>query len=191
MYCEKSSKKAKRREAARRQAVSDGVTFEAAKAKEYPGKDYDFVAVFDCMHDMGDPVGAAKHIRDSLAKDGTWMIVEPFANDELKDDLNPLGRAFDGFPTLLCTPSSRSQEVGLCLGPQAGEARIRQVVTSGGFTSFRRAAETPFNIVYEDGPKPAQLPFSWVEFTSVPASGNFSCSHRVRPPRKAFTLSRS
>jgi SAM-dependent methyltransferase len=140
------------REAAKRQGVSDRVTFEVAKAKEYPGKDYDFVAVFDCLHDMGDPVGAAQHVLGSLAKDGTWMIVEPFANDELKDNLNPVGRAFYGFSTLLCTPSSRSQEVGLCLGAQAGEARIRQVVTSGGFTRFRRATETPFNIVYEARP---------------------------------------
>jgi len=140
------------REAARRQGVADRVTFEVAKAKEFPGKDYDFVAVFDCLHDMGDPAGAAAHVRKSLAKDGTWMIVEPFANDNLKDNLNPVGRVYYGFSTLLCTPCSRSQEVGLCLGAQAGEARIRQVVTSAGFTRFRRAAETPFNIVYEARP---------------------------------------
>jgi SAM-dependent methyltransferase len=140
------------REAAKRAGVADRVTFEVAKAKEYPGKDYDFVAVFDCLHDMGDPAGAAAHVRKSLAKDGTWMIVEPFANDNLKDNLNPVGRVYYSFSTLLCTPCSRSQEVGLCLGAQAGETRIRQVVTSAGFTRFRRAAETPFNIVYEARP---------------------------------------
>jgi SAM-dependent methyltransferase len=115
------------RESARRNGVADRVTFSVAKAKEFPGKDYDFVAVFDCLHDMGDPVGAAAHVRKSLAKDGTWMIVEPFANDQLKDNLNPVGRVYYGFSTLLCTPCSRSQEVGLCLGAQAGEARIREL----------------------------------------------------------------
>ena len=140
------------RETARREGVADRVTFEVAKAKEYPGTNYDFVAVFDCLHDMGDPAGAAGHVRKSLNKDGTWMIVEPFANDELKDNLNPVGRVYYSFSTLLCTPCSRSQEVALCLGAQAGEARIRQVVTSAGFTRFRRAAETPFNIVYEARP---------------------------------------
>jgi 2-polyprenyl-3-methyl-5-hydroxy-6-metoxy-1,4-benzoquinol methylase len=140
------------REAAKRVGVADRVSFEVAKAKEFPGKDYDFVAVFDCLHDMGDPVGAAKHVRGSLAEDGTWMIVEPFANDQLKENLNPVGRVYYSFSTLLCTPCSRSQEVGLCLGAQAGEARIREVVTSAGFTRFRRAAETPFNIVYEARP---------------------------------------
>jgi SAM-dependent methyltransferase len=139
-------------EGARDSAKRDRVTFEVAKAKEYPGKDYDFVAVFDCLHDMGDPVGAAAHVRSSLRNDGTWMIVEPFANDELKDNLNPVGRVYYSFSTLLCTPSSRSQEVGLCLGAQSGEARIREVVTSAGFSRFRRAAETPFNIVYEARP---------------------------------------
>jgi SAM-dependent methyltransferase len=139
-------------ESAKREGVADRVTFEVAKAKEYPGKNYDFVAVFDCLHDMGDPIGAAAHVLQSLSKDGTWMIVEPFANDQLKDNLNPVGRVYYSFSTLLCTPCSRSQEVGLCLGAQAGEARIRQVVTSAGFTRFRRAAETPFNIVYEARP---------------------------------------
>lgn len=142
-------------EAARQKAHEGGlagrVHFEVAKAKEFPGKDYDFVAVFDCLHDMGDPVGAANHVRQSLAPGGTWMIVEPFANDELKDNLNPVGRVYYSFSTLLCTPCSRSQEVGLCLGAQAGEARIREVVTTAGFTHFRRATETPFNIVYEAG----------------------------------------
>jgi SAM-dependent methyltransferase len=128
------------------------VTFEQAKAKEYPGAEFDLVTVFDCLHDMGDPVGAAKHVLRSLKEDGTWMIVEPFANDELKDNLNPVGRIYYSFSTLLCTPCSRSQEVGLCLGAQAGEARIRKVVTAAGFTRFRRATETPFNIVYEARP---------------------------------------
>ena len=140
------------RESAQREGLSDRATFEVAKAKEYPGKDYDFVAVFDCLHDMGDPVGASTHVRQSLAKDGTWMIVEPYAKDDLKDNLNPVGRVYYSFSTLLCTPCSRSQEVGLCLGAQAGEARIRQVVTSAGFTRFRRATETPLNIVYEAQP---------------------------------------
>jgi SAM-dependent methyltransferase len=140
------------RESAKRAGVADRVTFEVAKAKEYLGKDYDFVAVFDCLHDMGDPAGASAHVRKSLAKDGTWMIVEPFANDNLKDNLNPVGRVYYSFSTLLCTPCSRSQEVGLCLGAQAGETRIREVVKSAGFTRFRRAAETPFNIVYEARP---------------------------------------
>ena len=104
------------RDAARREGVADRVTFEVSKAKEFPGKDYDFVAVFDCLHDMGDPIGAAAHVRKSLAPDGTWMIVEPFANDQLKDNLNPVGRVYYSFSTLLCTPCSRSQEIGLCLG---------------------------------------------------------------------------
>src|SRR5690242_10141374 len=137
------------RQAAKREGLSGRVSFDVAKAKEFPGKNYDFVAVFDCLHDMGDPVGAAAHVRQSLASDGTWMIVEPFANDQLKDNLNPVGRVYYSFSTLLCTPCSRSQEVGLCLGAQAGEARIREVVTKAGFSRFRRATETPFNIVYE------------------------------------------
>jgi len=140
------------RETAKREGVADRATFEVAKAKEFPGKGYDFVAVFDCLHDMGDPAGAAAHVLQSLSKDGTWMIVEPFANDELKNNLNPVGRVYYSFSTLLCTPCSRSQEVGLCLGAQAGEGRIRDVVTSAGFSRFRRAAETPFNIVYEARP---------------------------------------
>ncbi len=140
------------RESARREGVADRVTFEVAKAKEFPGKGYDFVAVFDCLHDMGDPIGAAAHVRESMSPDGTWMIVEPYANDSLKDNLNPVGRVYYSFSTLLCTPCSRSQEVGLCLGAQAGESRIREVVTKAGFQRFRRATETPFNIVYEARP---------------------------------------
>jgi SAM-dependent methyltransferase len=137
------------RESARRAGLADRVKFEVAKAKEFPGTDYDFVTMFDCLHDMGDPVGAAGHVRQALANDGTWMIVEPFAHDELKDNLNPVGRVYYSFSTLLCTPCSRSQEVGLCLGAQAGEARMRKVLSAGGFGRFRRASETPFNLVYE------------------------------------------
>jgi ubiquinone/menaquinone biosynthesis C-methylase UbiE len=140
------------RHSAERQGVADRVTFQQASAKAYPGNDYDFVAVFDCLHDMGDPVGAAAYIRKSLKSDGTWMIVEPFANDELKDNLNPVGRVYYSFSTLLCTPCSQSQEIALCLGAQSGESRIREVVTSAGFRDFRRATETPFNIVYEARP---------------------------------------
>jgi len=140
------------RATAARQGLADRVNFEAAKAKEFPGKDYDLVTVFDCLHDMGDPVGASIHVRNSLSKDGAWMIVEPFANDELKDNLNPVGRVYYSFSTLLCTPCSRSQEVGLCLGAQSGEKRICEVVTAAGFSHFRRAAETPFNVVYEVRP---------------------------------------
>src|SRR5437667_9653828 len=143
-------------EGPRATAVKEGLevrlNFGVAKAKAFPGKDYDLVTVFDCLHDMGDPVGAATHVRNSLSKDGIWMIVEPFAHDELKDNLNPVGRVYYSFSTLLCTPCSRSQEVGLCLGAQAGEARIREVVSSAGFKRFRRATETPFNIVYEARP---------------------------------------
>lgn len=137
------------RERAAKAGVADRVKFEVARAKDYPGRDYDFVAFFDCLHDMGDPVGAAHHVRESLAADGTWMIVEPFANDHVGDNLNPVGRAFYSASTLICTPASLSQEVGLALGAQAGEARIREVVTAGGFTHFRRATETPFNLIFE------------------------------------------
>jgi SAM-dependent methyltransferase len=140
------------RDSAKRQGVADRVTFEVASAKNFPGSDYDLVAVFDCLHDMGDPIGAAAHVRKSLASDGTWMVVEPFANDRMKDNLNPVGRVYYSFSTLLCTPCSRSQEVGLCLGAQAGEGRIRDVVEKAGFGRFRRVAETPLNIVYEARP---------------------------------------
>jgi hypothetical protein len=108
--------------------------------------------MFDCLHDMGDPVGAAKHVRRLIADDGTWMVVEPKAGDRVEDNLNPVGRAYYGFSTLLCTPASLSQEVGLALGAQAGPARIRDVVSAAGFTRFRIAAETPFNNVFEVRP---------------------------------------
>jgi 2-polyprenyl-3-methyl-5-hydroxy-6-metoxy-1,4-benzoquinol methylase len=140
------------RERAREAGVADRTKFEVAKAKDYPGGGYDFVTFFDCLHDMGDPVGAAKHVRSTLSPEGTWMIVEPFANDRLEQNLNPIGRAFYSASTLLCTPASLSQEVGLALGAQAGEARMKNVVMSGGFTRFRRATETPFNLIYEARP---------------------------------------
>jgi SAM-dependent methyltransferase len=132
--------------------VADRVRFDAAAAAGYAGGGYDLVTMFDCLHDMGDPVGAARHVRETLAHDGTWMIVEPAAGDRVEDNLNPVGRAYYGFSTLLCTPASLSQEVGLALGAQAGEARIRSVVEAGGFSRFRRVAETPFNLVFEARP---------------------------------------
>ena len=132
--------------------VGDQVEFSAAPAAAFPGGGYDLVTMFDCLHDMGDPAGAARHVRQALAPDGTWMIVEPAAGDHVEDNLNAIGRAYYAFSTLLCTPCSLSQEVGLALGAQAGEARIRDIVTEAGFSRFSRAAETPFNIVYEARP---------------------------------------
>jgi SAM-dependent methyltransferase len=140
------------RKAAADAGVGDRVNFEVARAQDYPGDGYDFVAVFDCLHDMGDPVGAAAHVRASLKPDGTWMIVEPYAQDRLEDNLNPVGRVYYSASTFICTPASRSQEVGACLGAQAGESRLKEVVTQGGFTRFRRATETPFNLVLEAKP---------------------------------------
>jgi len=125
------------------------VTFTTAKAKDFPGESYDLVTFFDCLHDMGDPAGTSQHVHSTLAEDGTWMIVEPFAHDALEDNLNPVGRVYYAFSTTVCTPSSLSQEVGAALGAQAGEAKLREVVTSGGFTKFRRATETPFNLILE------------------------------------------
>jgi SAM-dependent methyltransferase len=132
--------------------IGDRVKFEVAKAKDFPGSGYDLVAFFDCLHDMGDPVGAGAHVRKSLAADGTWMIVEPFAGDQFEANHNPVGRIFYSASTLICTPASLSQEVGLALGAQAGEAKLREVVTKAGFTKFRRATETPFNLVLEAKP---------------------------------------
>ncbi len=132
--------------------VTDRVRFEVAAADGFSGRDFDLVTMFDCLHDMGDPVGAARHVREAIAADGTWMIVEPMAGDRVEDNLNPVGRAYYGFSTLLCTPSSLSQDVGLALGTQAGPARIRDVTTAGGFTQFRRVAQTPFNQVLEVRP---------------------------------------
>ena len=143
-------------ETARRRAqdagMADRVRFEIAPAAGYTGAEYDLVTMFDCLHDMGDPVGAARHVHGTLKPDGTWMIVEPMAADRVEGNLNPVGRAYYSFSTLLCTPASLSQEVGLALGAQAGEARIADVVGTAGFTRFRRAAETPFNIVFEARP---------------------------------------
>jgi SAM-dependent methyltransferase len=149
-YHEPSIRRA--REAAASAGVSGNTTFEVATAKGFPGTGYDLVACFDCLHDMGDPKGAAAHIRNALKPDGTFMLVEPFAQDDLKDNLNPVGRMYYAASTLVCTPNSLSQEVGLGLGAQAGEARLREVVTSAGFTRFRRATETPFNLILEARP---------------------------------------
>jgi len=132
--------------------VSDRVRFEVAAANAFSGSGFDLVTMFDCLHDMGDPVGAARHVRAAVAADGTWMIVEPMAGDHIEDNLNPVGRAYYGFSTLLCTPASLSQDVGLALGTQAGPARIHDVTTAGGFTRFGRVAETPFNQVLEARP---------------------------------------
>jgi SAM-dependent methyltransferase len=140
------------RQLAEAAGVADRVSFAVASAKDYPGTGYDLVAVFDCLHDMGDPVGAATHIRETLAPDGTWMIVEPFAGDTVADNLNPVGRVFYGASTVICTPASLAQEVGLALGAQAGEARLAEVIEEGGFSTVRRATETPFNLVLEARP---------------------------------------
>ncbi|MGZ4250217.1 MAG: class I SAM-dependent methyltransferase [Solirubrobacteraceae bacterium] len=140
------------RQRAREAGVADRVSFQTAPAAAYSGTGYDLVTMFDCLHDMGDPVGAARHVRSTLKADGTWMIIEPHAGDRIEDNFNPVGRAYYAFSTLLCTPASLSQEVGLALGAQAGEARIRDVVQAGGYTRFRRAAETPFNLVLEARP---------------------------------------
>jgi 2-polyprenyl-3-methyl-5-hydroxy-6-metoxy-1,4-benzoquinol methylase len=140
------------REAAEEAGVGDRIEFEVAAAKDYPGTDYDLVCVFDCLHDMGDPVGASAHVKETLKPDGTWMIVEPFAGDRVEENLNPVGRVFYGASTVICTPASLSQEVGLALGAQAGEETLAKVVTQGGFSSVRRATETPFNLVLEARP---------------------------------------
>ena len=139
-------------EAAAKAGVSERTKFEVAAAKEYPGNDFDLVCHFDCLHDMGDPVGAADYTRRSLKSDGHWLLVEPFANDDIADNLNPIGRVFYSASTLICTPASLSQEVGVGLGAQAGEARLREVAEAAGFSSFRRATETPFNLVLEGRP---------------------------------------
>jgi 2-polyprenyl-3-methyl-5-hydroxy-6-metoxy-1,4-benzoquinol methylase len=143
-------------EAARALAEDESVSnvnFDVASAKDYPGNDYDLVAFFDCLHDMGDPAGAAAHVRNSLKPDGTWLLVEPMAGDTLSENLNPVGRLYYAFSTMICTPASKAQEVGLALGAQAGEKRLREVVVDGGgFTRFRRATQTPFNLILEARP---------------------------------------
>lgn len=141
------------RHIAGREGLLDQITFEVASSKSYPANGgFDLVAFFDCLHDMGDPVGASRHVLSTLKPGGTWMIVEPFANDHPEQNHNPVGRIFYSASTMICTPASRAQEVGLALGAQAGEPRIREVVMAGGFTRFRRATETPFNLVFEARP---------------------------------------
>jgi SAM-dependent methyltransferase len=143
-------------DAARKRAaevgVTDRVTFEVASAQSFEGHGYDLLATFDCLHDMGDPLGAARHIRAAIAADGTWLIVEPAASDELEENFNPVGRVYYNFSTFLCVPNAMSQTGGYALGAQAGEAAIRQVVTDAGFTRFRKVAQTPFNNVFEARP---------------------------------------
>jgi 2-polyprenyl-3-methyl-5-hydroxy-6-metoxy-1,4-benzoquinol methylase len=132
--------------------VGDRVSFSVAPAEALATGGYDLVTSFDCLHDMGDPAAVARHVRSALAPDGVWMIVEPRAGDSVPENLNPVGRAYYAFSTLLCTPSSLAQEGGLALGAQAGEARLREVLEGAGLTRVRRAAETPFNIVLEARP---------------------------------------
>jgi len=143
---------ARAREIAKAEGVEGNTEFEVASAKDYPGEGYDLACFFDCLHDMGDPVGALTHVRETIADDGTVMLVEPFAGDKLADNLNPVGRIFYAASTVVCTPSSLDQEVGLALGAQAGEERLRDVAAQAGFTRFRRATETPFNLVLEARP---------------------------------------
>ena len=140
------------RETAKREGLRDRASFEVAGAQNYPGTGYDLVAFFDSLHDMGDPVGIGRHVRRSLGADGTWLLVEPFAHDRLEENLNPVGRMYYAASAMLCTPNSLAQEVGAALGAQAGEARLKRVATEAGFTRFRRAAETPFNLVFEARP---------------------------------------
>ena len=137
------------RERAAEAGVTGNVQFEVAGADAYSGGGYDLVTTFDALHDLGDPVGAARHVYDSLADDGTWMVVEPAAGDHVEDNFNPVGRAYYGFSTLLCTPASLAQDVGLALGTQAGPARIRDVVTAAGFSRFRISTQTPLNSIFE------------------------------------------
>lgn len=137
------------RERAREGGVADRASFAQATAKSYEGGGFDLICFFDCLHDMGDPVGAARHALQALEPGGTVMLVEPFAGDKLDDNLNPVGRLFYAASTCICTPNSLSQEVGLALGAQAGEARLRKVFLEAGFDTFRRATETPFNLILE------------------------------------------
>ena len=132
--------------------VSDRVSFEVATAQTFTGSEFDLVTMFDCLHDMGDPLGAARRVHEALAPDGTWLLVEPFAADKVEDNFNPVGRLYYSGSTFLCVPNGLSQPGGHALGAQAGEAAIRQVTADAGFTHFRRAAQTPFNLVYEIRP---------------------------------------
>ena len=135
-------------ERAREAGVADRVTFDVASSTDYPGSGFDFVAHFDCLHDMGDPAGAAKHVAETLDRNGTWMIVEPLASDRVEGNLNPVGRVFYAASTMVCVPASLAHH-GPALGAQAGEKRLREVISAGGFSRVRRAAETPFNLVLE------------------------------------------
>jgi ubiquinone/menaquinone biosynthesis C-methylase UbiE len=149
-YHERSIELARKRAADA--GVADRTQFEVAPAAGFSGTGYDFITTFDCLHDMGDPLSAAKHIRSAIADDGTWMVVEPAAADDVSGNLNPVGRVYYGFSAQLCIPNALSQPGGYALGAQAGEAAIRRIATDAGFTRFRRATETPFNIVYEIRP---------------------------------------
>lgn len=136
-----------------REGLLDQITFEVSSSKSYPANGgYDLVTFFDCLHDMGDPTGAAQHVLSTLKPDGTWMIVEPFANDQPEENHNPVGRIYYSASTMICTPASLAQEVGAALGAQAGEKRIGEIVREAGFTRFRRAAQTPFNLIFEARP---------------------------------------
>jgi 2-polyprenyl-3-methyl-5-hydroxy-6-metoxy-1,4-benzoquinol methylase len=132
--------------------VSDRVSFEVATAQTFTGSGYDLVTTFDALHDMGDPVGAARRVRDALADDGAWLLVEPNASDTVEENFNPVGRLYYAGSTFLCVPNALSQPGGHALGAQAGEAATRQIATAAGFTRFRRVAESPFNLVYEIRP---------------------------------------
>jgi SAM-dependent methyltransferase len=143
---------ARARALAQEGGVAGNTEFQVASAKDFPGDGYDLVCFFDCLHDMGDPIGALRHVRETLASDGTVMLVEPFAHDSLEENLNPVGRVYYAASTLICTPASLDQEVGLGLGAQAGEARLRDVAEQAGFTRFRQATATPFNLVLEARP---------------------------------------
>jgi ubiquinone/menaquinone biosynthesis C-methylase UbiE len=149
-YHDKSIELARKR--ASDAGVADRVSFEVATAATFSGSGYDLAATFDCLHDMGDPLGAARHVRQALKPDGTWMIVEPYASDVVAENMNPVGRIYYSASTLTCVSNALSQPGGYALGTQAGEAAIRHIVTDAGFTRFRRAAETPFNLVYEVRP---------------------------------------
>jgi len=148
-YHDKSIEQAKERA---KEAGITNISFEVATAKDFTGKDFDFIAFFDCLHDMGDPIGACAHAKNALKPDGTCMIVEPFAQDSLAENLNPVGRAFYAFSTMLCVPCSLNQEVGKALGAQSGEKRLKDTIIAGGFSSFKRATETPFNLILEARP---------------------------------------
>ncbi|WP_101789592.1 class I SAM-dependent methyltransferase [Nonomuraea indica] len=140
------------REKAAESGLADRVTFEVATAQTFTGTGYDLVTMFDCLHDMGDPLGAARRVRRALAPDGTWLLVEPFAADRVEENFTPVGRLYYSASTFLCVPNGLSQEGGHALGAQAGEAAVRAVTAEAGFTRFRRAAQTPFNLVYEVRP---------------------------------------